>query len=114
MHVECGTLAMGQSIHNASVGRVPVLCFAGMSPFTQDGELLGSRTEYYHSKQIQYEHQLTQLVGSFTGYRTFRIKLQLYANIVATLPKLKQVTILNRWSIVHCSLQHQTQKGPST
>lgn len=37
---------MGQSIHNASVSRVPVLCFAGLSPFTQRGELLGSRTEY--------------------------------------------------------------------
>lgn len=46
VHVECGTLAMGQAIHNASVGRVPVLCFAGLTPFTQDGELLGSRTEY--------------------------------------------------------------------
>ncbi|KAE8378267.1 hypothetical protein BDV26DRAFT_304392 [Aspergillus bertholletiae] len=46
VHVDCGTLAMGQSIHNASVGRVPVLCFAGLSPFTQNGELLGSRTEY--------------------------------------------------------------------
>lgn len=45
VHVDCGTLAMGQSIHNASVSRVPVLCFAGLSPFTQNGELLGSRTE---------------------------------------------------------------------
>ncbi|KAJ5939079.1 Thiamine pyrophosphate enzyme C-terminal TPP-binding [Penicillium verhagenii] len=48
VHVDCGTLALGQSIHNASVGRVPVLCFAGLSPFTQRGELLGSRTEFIH------------------------------------------------------------------
>ncbi|EIT72910.1 thiamine pyrophosphate-requiring enzyme [Aspergillus oryzae 100-8] len=48
VHVDCGTLAMGQSIHNASVGRVPVLCFAGLSPFTQNGELLGSRTKFIH------------------------------------------------------------------
>ncbi|KAJ5122196.1 Thiamine pyrophosphate enzyme C-terminal TPP-binding [Penicillium atrosanguineum] len=48
VHVDCGTLAMGQSIHNASIGRVPVLCFAGLSPFTQRGELLGSRTEFIH------------------------------------------------------------------
>jgi thiamine pyrophosphate-dependent acetolactate synthase large subunit-like protein len=40
---------MGQSIHNASISRVPVLCFAGLSPFTQRGELLGSRTEYENS-----------------------------------------------------------------
>ncbi|KAL1863959.1 hypothetical protein VTK73DRAFT_6279 [Phialemonium thermophilum] len=48
VHVDCGTLALGQALHNASVGRVPVLCFAGLSPFTQDGELLGSRTEFIH------------------------------------------------------------------
>ncbi|KAM0100156.1 hypothetical protein ACP6JE_005217 [Aspergillus fumigatus] len=41
-------LAMGQSIHNASVTRVPVLCFAGLSPFTDGGEMLGSRTEFIH------------------------------------------------------------------
>ncbi|WAO91411.1 Pyruvate decarboxylase [Fusarium falciforme] len=48
VHVDCGTLAMGQSIHNASIGRVPVLMFAGLSPITQEGELLGSRTEFIH------------------------------------------------------------------
>ncbi|CAG8931356.1 unnamed protein product [Penicillium salamii] len=48
VHVDCGTLALGQSIHNASVSRVPVLCFAGLSPFTSRGELLGSRTEFIH------------------------------------------------------------------
>ncbi|KAF3385597.1 Benzoylformate decarboxylase [Penicillium rolfsii] len=48
VHVDCGTLALGQSIHNASVGRVPVLCFAGLSPYTQRGELMGSRTEFIH------------------------------------------------------------------
>ncbi|CAH0022091.1 unnamed protein product [Clonostachys rhizophaga] len=48
VHVDCGTLAMGQSIHNASVGRVPVLMFAGLSPITQEGEMLGSRTEFIH------------------------------------------------------------------
>ncbi|OOQ89441.1 acetolactate synthase [Penicillium brasilianum] len=48
VHVDCGTLALGQSIHNASIGRVPVLCFAGLSPFTQRGELTGSRTEFIH------------------------------------------------------------------
>ncbi|KAJ5408806.1 Thiamine pyrophosphate enzyme C-terminal TPP-binding [Penicillium cosmopolitanum] len=48
VHVDCGTLALGQSVHNASIGRVPVLCFAGLSPFTQRGELLGSQTEFIH------------------------------------------------------------------
>lgn len=46
VHVDVGTSALGAAIHNASIGRVPVLIFAGLSPYTQEGELNGSRTEY--------------------------------------------------------------------
>lgn len=35
-------------MHNASVGRAPVLVFAGLSPFTLEGEMRGSRTEFIH------------------------------------------------------------------
>jgi len=59
VHVECGTLAMGQAIHNAAVGRVPVLCFAGLTPFTDSGEMLGSRTEYGN---LPWTHDLMTLL----------------------------------------------------
>ncbi|CAJ2509178.1 Uu.00g142040.m01.CDS01 [Anthostomella pinea] len=48
VHVDVGTQALGQGIHNASVGRAPVFIFAGMCPYTEAGELPGSRTEYMH------------------------------------------------------------------
>ncbi|KAI0449936.1 thiamine pyrophosphate enzyme [Xylaria acuta] len=48
VHVDVGTQALGQGIHNASIGRVPVFIFAGLCPHTESGELLGSRTEYMH------------------------------------------------------------------
>ncbi|EFY87334.1 thiamine pyrophosphate enzyme [Metarhizium acridum CQMa 102] len=48
VHVDVGTQALGQGVHNASVGRVPVFIFAGMCPYTESGELAGSRTEYMH------------------------------------------------------------------
>ncbi|RYC65028.1 hypothetical protein CHU98_g1212 [Xylaria longipes] len=48
VHVDVGTQALGQGIHNASIGRVPVFIFAGLCPYTESGELLGSRTEYMH------------------------------------------------------------------
>lgn len=48
VHVDVGTQALGQGVHNASVGRVPVFIFAGLCPFTESGELTGSRTEYMH------------------------------------------------------------------
>ncbi|KAL9614569.1 MAG: hypothetical protein Q9167_000938 [Letrouitia subvulpina] len=48
VHVDVGTQALGQAIHNASCGRVPVLIFAGLSPFTIEGEMTGSRSEFIH------------------------------------------------------------------
>ena len=46
IHVDVGTSGLGAAIHNAATGRAPVLIFAGLSPFTLDGEMRGSRTEY--------------------------------------------------------------------
>lgn len=51
VHVDVGTQGLGAAVHNASVGRAPVLVFAGMSPFTQEGELRGSRSEFIHWMQ---------------------------------------------------------------
>lgn len=48
VHVDCGTQALAGAVHNAARGRVPVFIFAGLSPFTQEGELTGSRNEYIH------------------------------------------------------------------
>ncbi|KAL8636759.1 MAG: hypothetical protein Q9228_005883 [Teloschistes exilis] len=48
VHVDVGTQALGPAVHNASCGRVPVLIFAGLSPYTLEGELHGSRTEFIH------------------------------------------------------------------
>ncbi len=48
VHVDVGTQALGVAVHNASSGRCPVLIFAGLSPFTQEGELRGSRSEFIH------------------------------------------------------------------
>ncbi len=48
IHVDVGTQALGVAVHNASSGRAPVLIFAGLSPFTQEGELRGSRSEFIH------------------------------------------------------------------
>lgn len=57
VHVECGTQNLGGSIHNAAKGRVPVLIFAGASPHTQEGELLGSRNEFIHWIQDVFDQR---------------------------------------------------------
>ncbi|HEX3758434.1 MAG TPA: thiamine pyrophosphate-requiring protein [Kofleriaceae bacterium] len=48
VHVECGTQSLGGAVHNVARARTPVLIFAGASPFTQAGELPGSRNEFIH------------------------------------------------------------------
>ena len=51
LHVETGTLAMAGALHNAAKARVPVLIWAGASPSTIEGEVLGGRTEYIQFQQ---------------------------------------------------------------
>ncbi|KAI9830908.1 MAG: hypothetical protein M1819_005290 [Sarea resinae] len=48
VHVDVGTQGLGAAVHNASTGRCPVLIFAGLSPYTIEGEMRGSRTEFIH------------------------------------------------------------------
>jgi len=51
LHVETGTLAMAGALHNAAKSRSPVLIWAGASPSTIEGEVLGGRTEFIQFQQ---------------------------------------------------------------
>ncbi|KAI5917198.1 thiamine diphosphate-binding protein [Camillea tinctor] len=48
VHVDVGTQALVQGIHNASISRVPIFIFAGLCPYMESRELPSSRTEYRH------------------------------------------------------------------
>jgi acetolactate synthase I/II/III large subunit len=48
VHVGDGTQNLGGEVSNAMRGQVPVLIFAGASPYTLEGELPGSRNEFIH------------------------------------------------------------------
>lgn len=94
VHVECGTQSLAGAVHNAAKGRVPVLIFAGASPFTQEGEMRGSRNEFIHWLQDVFDQR-----GIVRGY----VK---YDNEIRTGKNVKQ--------IVHRALQfaHSDPKGP--
>lgn len=94
VHVECGTQNLGAGLHNAWKGRVPVLIFAGSSPFTQEGELLGSRNEFIHWIQDVPDQR-----GIVRGYMK-------YDNEIRTGTNVKQ--------LVHRALQiaSSSPKGP--
>ncbi|KOS21725.1 Benzoylformate decarboxylase [Escovopsis weberi] len=66
VHVDVGTQGLGAAVHNASTGRAPVLLFAGLSPFTLEGEHRGSRTEYIH--WIQDVPDQKQIVAQYCRY----------------------------------------------
>ncbi|SEQ95190.1 acetolactate synthase-1/2/3 large subunit [Faunimonas pinastri] len=94
VHVECGTQALAGAVHNAAKGRAPVLIFAGASPFTQDGEMRGSRNEF-----IQWIQDVHDQRGLVRGYMK-------YDNEFRTGRNIKQVT--------HRALQfaYSDPKGP--
>ncbi|TMW71189.1 thiamine pyrophosphate-requiring protein [Alteribacter natronophilus] len=84
VHVECGTQNLGGAIHNAYKSRVPVLIFAGASPYTQEGELTGSRNEFIH--WIQDVRDQRGIVRGYTKYdneiRTgFNVKQLIYRSL---------------------------------
>src|SRR5579875_4159972 len=57
VHVDCGTQALAGAVHNAARARVPALILAGASPFTQHGELPGSRNEFIHWIQDVFDQR---------------------------------------------------------
>ncbi|KAJ6126962.1 Thiamine pyrophosphate enzyme C-terminal TPP-binding, partial [Penicillium sp. IBT 18751x] len=68
VHVDVGTQGLGAAVHNASCGRAPVLIFAGLSPYTIEGEMRGSRTEYIHWIQdVPDQKQIVSQYCRFTG-----------------------------------------------
>lgn len=71
VHVECGTQSLAGAVHNAAKGRIPVLIFAGASPFSQHGEAKGSRNEF-----IQWIQDVFDQRGLLRGYTKYDNELR--------------------------------------
>jgi acetolactate synthase-1/2/3 large subunit len=76
VHVECGTQNLGGMLHNVAKGRVPVLIFAGASPYTQRGELPGSRNEF-----IQWIQDVPDQRGIVRGYTKYDNEIRTGRNV---------------------------------
>jgi acetolactate synthase I/II/III large subunit len=94
VHVECGTQALGGAVHNAAKGRVPVFIFAGLSPFTQEGETRGSRNEF-----IQWIQDVADQRGIVRGYMKYSNEFRTGKNIPQLVRRAMQ-------------LAHSDPKGP--
>jgi acetolactate synthase I/II/III large subunit len=76
VHVECGTQSLAGALHNAAKGRVPVLIFAGASPFTQEGEMRGGRNEF-----VQWIQDVFDQRGLARGYVKYDNEIRTGRNI---------------------------------
>ena len=63
VHVDVGTQNLGGALHNACRCRVPVYLFAGVSPYTIEGECKGGR-----NAPIQYLQNAADQAGIVRGY----------------------------------------------
>jgi acetolactate synthase-1/2/3 large subunit len=57
VHVDAGTLNLGGAWHNAQRNRLPVVVFAGRSPYTTATEIPGHRDSPIHWQQEQLDQQ---------------------------------------------------------
>lgn len=61
VHTDVGTANLGGAVHNAARSRAPVLIFAGLTPFTIEGELPGGRnTHVNHLQDTPDQHGLVR------------------------------------------------------
>ena len=67
VHVDAGTLNLGGAVHNAQRNRVPVVVFAGRSPYSLDPDVPGHRDNAIHWQQEQPDQQaLLRAWGKWT------------------------------------------------
>jgi acetolactate synthase-1/2/3 large subunit len=76
VHVDVGTQALAGAVHNVDRNRSPVLIFAGLSPFTQDGRLTGSRNEFIHWLQDSVDQG-----GIVRGYIRYENEIRSSAHV---------------------------------
>jgi acetolactate synthase-1/2/3 large subunit len=87
VHVECGTQALAGAVHNAARGRVPMLVFAGASPFTQEGELRGGRNEF-----IQWIQDVRDQRGIVRGYMKYDNEIRTGRNVRQLVHRALQIS----------------------
>ncbi|BDD62560.1 hypothetical protein MPDQ_000922 [Monascus purpureus] len=75
-HVDVGTAALGQGLHNASSGRSPVVVFAGVAPSTFLGEAPGSRSEH-----VQWYQDVPNQAALLAPYSRYTAEIKCAWNV---------------------------------
>ncbi len=85
VHVDAGTLNLG-GVSNAMRGRVPVFIFAGAAPYTQEGELPGSRNEF-----IQWIQDVRDQRGILRNYVKYDNEIHTGRNVKQLVHRALQI-----------------------
>jgi acetolactate synthase I/II/III large subunit len=86
VHVDSGTQNLGGALNNAMRGRVPVLIFAGTSPYTLAGELPGGRNEFIHWVQDARDQR-----GIVRGYVKYDNEIRTGRNVKQLVHRALQI-----------------------
>jgi acetolactate synthase-1/2/3 large subunit len=86
VHVDSGTQNVAGAVNNAMRGRVPVLIFAGMVPFTQHGEMAGGRTEF-----IQWIQDVRDQRGILRNYVKYDAEIKTGKNVKQLVHRALQI-----------------------
>lgn len=88
-HVDVGTLNLGAGLHNSMRNRLPVLIFAGISPWTE-GDRFGGRDHYVHWMQDVYDQR-----GSVRQYVKWEYEVRTGASFPAAVSRSLQIAHSN-------------------
>ncbi len=86
IHVDCGTQQLAGAIHNVAKCRIPVLILAGASPYTQEGEMKGTRNEFIHWLQDVPDQR-----GIVRGYMKYENELRTGRNAKQMVHRAMQI-----------------------
>jgi acetolactate synthase-1/2/3 large subunit len=86
VHVDAGTQNLGGAISNARSGRVPVLVFAGASPYTMRNEMPGGRNEFIHWIQDVPDQR-----GIMRGYAKYDNEIRYGADVKQLVHRALQI-----------------------
>ncbi|KAF5371909.1 hypothetical protein D9757_010595 [Collybiopsis confluens] len=86
IHVDVGTQALAGAIHNVDRGRVPVLIYAGASPFTSRNEMKGARNEW-----IMWLQDIPDQSAIVRQYMRYTAQINTGRNIVQVVKRALQI-----------------------
>ncbi|HKV44448.1 MAG TPA: thiamine pyrophosphate-binding protein, partial [bacterium] len=107
VHVDAGTANLGGAVHNAARSRIPVLILAGRTPFTDSGELKGSRDSY-----VQFLQDVYDQAGIVRPYVKWEYELHRGVNIGSVVQRALRLAVADPGGPVYLTAPREVLEEP--